>query len=317
MADAAILGATGPTGIDLANILHGQRVAVRVVSRSAANLQRAFGEPAFEKVVEDVLDANAAMRAVDGCPLVYDCLGLPADQMHLHPAAARNIAKAVRATGARCIQVSSYWAYLPLQRSLLNEAHPRSGGPDWVRWRREAEDVLRDAGAAILHLPDFYGPDVHTSTLQSPLAEAAAGKIMNWIGAADTAREYILVPDAMEIAARIRNRDEAFGNDWILPGSGPLTGAQVAEIAGRHLDRPVKLRTAGVFMLRLVSLFSKDLRGFMQVVPDYVKPIAYDASRLEGLMGKPEMTSYEIGIARTLDAISERRQSGEGISRGA
>ena len=60
MADAAILGATGPTGIDLANILHGQRVAVRVVSRSAANLQRAFGEPAFEKVVEDVLDANAA-----------------------------------------------------------------------------------------------------------------------------------------------------------------------------------------------------------------------------------------------------------------
>jgi hypothetical protein len=88
-----------------------------------------------------------------------------------------------------------------------------------------------------------------------------------------------------------------------LPGSGPLTGARVAEIAGRHLGRPVKLRTASVFMLRLVSLFSKDLRGFMQVVPDYVKPIAYDASRLEGLMGKAEMTSYEIGIAHTLDAI--------------
>jgi hypothetical protein len=70
------------------------------------------------------------------------------------------------------------------------------------------------------------------------------------------------------------------------------------------LGRSVKLRTGGVFMLRLVSLFNKDLRGFMQVVDDYVKPIAYDASRLEGLMGKPEMTSYEIGIARTLDAIS-------------
>jgi hypothetical protein len=154
--------------------------------------------------------------------------------------------------------VSSYCAYLLLQRSLLNEAHPRCGGPDWVRWRRDAEDVLRDAGAAILHLPDFYGPDVHTSTLQSPLAEAAAGKTMNWIGDADTVREYILVSDAMEIAARIRSRDELFGNDWILPGSGPLAGAQVAEIA----------------------------------------------SRLEGLMGKPEMTSYEIGIALTLDALS-------------
>jgi hypothetical protein len=261
-------------------------------------------DTAFEKVAADVLDVDAAIRVVNGCPLVYDCLGLPADQMHLHPVAAWNIAKAIRACGARCIQVSSYWAYLPLQRSPLNEAHPRSGGSDWVRWRREAEDVLRDAGAAILHLPDFYGPVVHTSTLQNALVEAAAGKTMNWIGAADMAREYILVPDAMEIAARIRNWDEAFGNDWILPGSGPLTGAQVTEIASRHLGRPVKLRTASVFMLRLVSLFSKDLRGFMQVIPEYVKPIAYDASRLECLIGKPEMTSYEIGIARTLGTIS-------------
>ncbi len=57
-------------------------------------------------------------------------------------------------------------------------------------------------------------------------------------------------------------------------------------------------------MLRLVSLFSKDLRGFMQVVPDYMKSIAYDASKLESLIGKVEMTPYEIGIAHTLDAIS-------------
>ena len=95
--------------------------------------------------------------------------------------------------------MSSYWAYLPLRTSPLNEAHPRSGGPDWVHWRRGAEDALRDAGAAILHLRDFYRPNVHTSTLQSPLAEAAAGKTMNWIGAADTAREHVLVSDAMEI----------------------------------------------------------------------------------------------------------------------
>ena len=132
---------------------------------------------------------------------------------------------------------------------------------------------------------------------------------MNWIGAADMAREYVLVSDAMEIAARIRSRDEAFGNDWILPGSGPLTGAQVAEIAGRHLGRPVKLRTASVFMLRLVSLFHEDLRGFMQVVPDYVKPIAYDASGLEGLIGKAEMTYTRSALrARSTRSWQQRRR---------
>jgi nucleoside-diphosphate-sugar epimerase len=306
MADVAILGATGSTGVHLAGILRAQGKAVRVVSRSQGNLARAFGDPAFEKIAADVLVATEAHRAIEGCPLVYDCLGLPAEQMHLHPAAARNIAQAVRTMHARCVQVSSYWAYLPLQHSPLNETHPRAGGADWMRWRREAEDVLRDAGAAILHLPDFYGPHVHTSTLQNALVEAAQGKTMNWIGDATAAREYIYVSDAMEIAARIANHPQAFGTDWVLPGSGPLSGTHVADIASRHLGRRVNLRSAGTLMLRLVSLFNKDLRGFMQMAPDYMKPIGFDASRLEALIGKPDMTSYDIGIARTLDTLVAR-----------
>ena len=127
---------------------------------------------------------------------------------------------------------------------------------------------------------------------------------MNWIGAADSPREYIFVADAMAIAAQLGTLDAAFGQDWVLPGSGPLTGTQVAAIAGRHLGRPVKLRAAGTMTLRLVSLLNRELRGFMQVVPDYVKPIAYDAAKLAGLIGSPQLTSYDIGIARTLDAIA-------------
>ena len=69
-----------------------------------------------------------------------------------------------------------------------------------MRYRREAEDVLCAAGAAILHLPDFYGPDVHVSTLQNALNEAAFGKTVNWLGRTDVQREYIYVPDAMRIA---------------------------------------------------------------------------------------------------------------------
>jgi hypothetical protein len=49
---------------------------------------------------------------------------------------------------------------------------------------------------------------------------------------------------------------------WCLPGSGPLSGRQAADIASR---RHVKLRPAGLAMLRVVSLFNKDLRGLLQV----------------------------------------------------
>jgi nucleoside-diphosphate-sugar epimerase len=306
MTKAAILGATGPTGIHLAAALRKAKIEVRVVARKPDTLAHIFPDTAFDKQAADMLDGAAALRAIDGCELVYDCIGLPGDLMHLHPVTARNIADALRQTRARCVQVSSYWAYYPQVRSPMNEQHPREGGPPWVRWRREAEDILHDAGAAILHLPDFYGPHVHVSTLQNALIEAAAGMTVNWLGKADTAREYIYIPDAMRIAATLGERAEALTGHWCLPGSGPLTGRQFAEIAGRHLGAPVKLRAAGLMMLRIVSLFNKELRGLMQVAPDYMKPVRYDAGKLASLLGRQEMTPYDTGIGATLDWIKGR-----------
>ena len=59
-------------------------------------------------------------------------------------------------------------------------------------------------------------------------------------------------------------------------------------------------------MLRMVSLFKKDLRGFLQIAPNYMQPVRYDARKLAGLLGPPTLTSYEDGIGRTLSRITER-----------
>ncbi len=306
MTTIAIVGATGPTGMALAAELRQSGARLRVVARGIDKLTRLFPDAAVEKRSADVLDAAEIVRALEGCDLVYNCIGLPGDQMHLHPVTARNLAGAIKHNKARCLHVSSYWAYYPQARAEMNESHPRAGGPPWVRHRRDAEDILLEAGAAILHLPDFYGPQVHVSTLQNALVEAAAGKTVNWLGPADVPREYIFVPDATRIAAAAGARPEAFGQHWCLPGSGPLSGRQVAEIAGRKLGRPIKLRAAGMAMLRIVSLFKKDLRGFLQVVPNYLQQVRYDARKLEGLIGRPQMNSYEDGIGRTLALIAGR-----------
>jgi nucleoside-diphosphate-sugar epimerase len=177
----------------------------------------------------------------------------------------------------------------------------------WVCHRREAEDTLCKAGAAILHLPDFYGPEVHVSTLQNALNEAVSGKTVSWLGKADVQREYIYVPDAMRIAAAIATRAEAFGAHWCLSGGGPLSGRQATNIAERHLEGPVKLRSAGLTTLRIVSLFNKDLRGLLQVASDYMKPVRYNARKLQSLLGQPQMTSYDAGIGQTLAWIASGR----------
>jgi len=42
----------------------------------------------------DIRDADATLLAVEGSDVVYDCIGLSGDQMHLRPVIARNIAGA-------------------------------------------------------------------------------------------------------------------------------------------------------------------------------------------------------------------------------
>jgi hypothetical protein len=47
----------------------------------------------------------------------------------------------------------------------------------------------------------------------------------------------------------------------------------VVNIIGRRLGRRIKLRSAGMTTLRIVSIFNKDLRGLLHVAPNYMKPV--------------------------------------------
>ncbi|MDH3234108.1 MAG: NAD(P)H-binding protein [Alphaproteobacteria bacterium] len=303
---AAIVGATGPTGIHLAAALADAKTGLRVISRNSARLAATFPDQAFEKRAADAVDAAAIAAAVEGCDLVVDCIGLPGEAMHLHEVTARNIAHAATAAGARLLQVSSYWAYLPLRGEVINEDHPRSGGGPYIRARRAAEDAMLEAGAAVLNLPDFYGPHVAVGPLTEALKALARGKPMMWIGPDDLAREHVYVPDAMAVAARVAVEPDAYGHRWVVPGAGPVTARALADHAGDHLGHKVRLITAGPMMLRLVSLFNRELRGFMQMVPEYLKPVRYDGTRLEALIGKSPVTPYAEGVAATLVWLAGR-----------
>ncbi len=301
----AIVGATGPTGIALSRELVGRGQMVRVIARTEARLAATFPDDRVERVVADALDGDALRRAIDGCALAVDCIGLPPDRMDDHPRTAHRLAEALDATGARGLQVSSYWAFLPIRTLPLTERHPRERGHAFIRLRREAEDILREAGAAIVHLPDFFGPHVHASTLQLPLQEAAAGKAMSWIGSADTERDYAYVPDAMRTVADLAERDGAYGGSWLVPGSGPLSARRLAKIAADHLHRDVKLRAAPPWLLRLLALVNSDLRSFMPMVPHYAKPLAIDGAKLAQLLGTlPPTTPYKTAVPATLDWIA-------------
>jgi nucleoside-diphosphate-sugar epimerase len=308
MKKATVLGATGPTGKHLVAELTARGAAVRVVSRDEAKLARAFPDPAVERLAADMLDPRQAARAVAGSDLVFHCLGFPMERITDHPVAARNLAGALDG-GPRCVHVSSYWAYIPIRKLPLTEDHPRTDGNTAVRMRREAEDILQQAGAAVVHLPDFYGPEVHTSTIQRALEQAIAGKAIQWIGSPGVSREYVFVPDAMKAVAELALHSQAYGERWIVPGAGPIAFEQIAEIVEKHLERPLRLRAAGQLALRMASFFLRDVRAFLPMAPTYISPIQYDGSKLRQLLGEIPVTPYAEAIPQTLDWLARRRRA--------
>lgn len=304
----AVVGATGPMGREIADWMHARGTALRVVSRSLEHLGRRFTDPAIEKRAADARDPRALLSAVDGCDLVIDCIGLPPEQMVEHPRVAASLSEVVARTGAHCLLVSSWWSYMPIASVPLSEQSPREDGPMWARYRRWAEDILLEGGAAVVQLPDFFGPGVHESTLQRPLRDAVAGRTMQWIGGADVDRDYVYVPDAARLAGELAGHSGAYGERWLIPGSGPISGHGVAQIASAVLGRRVRVRAAGPVLLRVAGWFDRDLRAFLPLVRDYIRPIRYDGSKLQGLLGPRPRTPYELALERTLRAIQNEAQ---------
>jgi nucleoside-diphosphate-sugar epimerase len=309
----AIVGATGPTGFHLALELAGRGWKVRAVSRRREALERLFAGPGsdqdpelgsnLELAVGDALDPESLGRAVAGAELIVDCIGLPPERMADHPRTARNVAAAARAEGARSLQVSSYWSFFPHRGEVVSEEHPREGGHQWFRWRREAEDVLLEAGAAVVHLPDFFGPEVHTSAVQMALEEALAGKPVSALGDPDAAREIAYVPDAMRLVADLAGHREAYGTDWAIPGNGTASARDLARIAGEHLGREVKVRAVPPWLIRILALVVPSLRPVVPLAPHYARPVRYDASKLARLLGPIDVTPLPDAVRATLDRL--------------
>jgi nucleoside-diphosphate-sugar epimerase len=305
----AIVGATGPTGLHLARELVNRGRAVRVVSRRREHLEQAFTGLPVEIATADALDADSLARAVEGCDLVVDAIGLPPGRMAAHPVTARNVASVTGATGARCLLVSSYWSFFPHRGEVVSESHPREGGHPWFRLRREAEDILLAAGAAVVHLPDFFGPHVHTGSVQLALEDALAGRSINALGSADVEREAAFVPDAMRTVADLAEREETYGTDWAIPGNGTPSPRDLARIAGEYLGREVKVRAVPPWVVRLLALLSPKLRPVVPLAPHYARPVRYDTAKLRGLLGEVERTPIAEAVAVTLDGLADRDRS--------
>ncbi|MGF7086286.1 nucleoside-diphosphate-sugar epimerase [Kroppenstedtia sanguinis] len=80
-------------------------------------------------------------------------------------------------------------------------------------------------GRIRVRLPDCWTSQ--NSYLQPTLKRMAAHKTSVFIGNLRTPREYVYLPDAAKMIVNIAERDDAYGENRNIPGSGLISGKKL------------------------------------------------------------------------------------------
>jgi nucleoside-diphosphate-sugar epimerase len=306
----ALFGAAGAIGGSIADALRAAGRRYRVVGRSRAALESAYGRDSLAEIVtwnpDDAASVRAACRGVDS--VVY-LVGVDYWKFDLHPKLMqRTLDAAIAERVPRLLLIGTVYPYGRARMPRVTEDHPREPHTFKGRMRKAQEDLLLEADAAgriqgcVLRLPDFYGPGVDKSFIHGAIVAAVEGSTANMIGPLDVPHEFVFVPDVGPVVLKLLDTPGAFGHVWHFAGVGPTTQQALVDEIGRQTGRRLKVRVAGKTLLRLIGLFNPMMREMVEMHYLLTEPVIMDDSRLQRLIGPLAKTSYEEGLRRTLQA---------------
>ncbi|MDT0354300.1 NAD-dependent epimerase/dehydratase family protein [Herbaspirillum huttiense F1] len=308
MSRIALFGAAGAIGQSIASAISAQGLPYRVVGRNEASLRKAFGTDPLAEIVSWNPDSPASVEAAaQGIDTLIYLVGVNYTQFELHPELMRKTLDGAISAGVRqVLLIGTVYPYGLPQTSPIREDHPRNPHTFKGRMRKAQEDLLMQADstgrirAAVLRLPDFYGPGVEASFLHGAIKAAAQGGTADMIGPLDRPHEFVFVPDVGPVVARLISTPAAFGRIWHLAGAGVTSQQALVEEMERQTGRKLKKRVAGKTMLRIIGLFHPMMRELVEMHYLQTQPVIMDDSALQQLIGPISKTSYADGIRRAL-----------------
>ncbi|MDR9838045.1 NAD-dependent epimerase/dehydratase family protein [Herbaspirillum huttiense] len=308
MSRIALFGAAGAIGQSIASAISAQGLPYRVVGRNEASLRKAFGADPLAEIVSWNPDSPASVEAAaQGIDTLIYLVGVNYTQFELHPELTRKTLDGAISAGVKqVLLIGTVYPYGLPQTSPIREDHPRNPHTFKGRMRKAQEDLLMQADstgrirAAVLRLPDFYGPGVEASFLHGAIKAAAQGGTADMIGPLDRPHEFVFVPDVGPVVARLISTPAAFGRIWHLAGAGVTSQQALVEEMERQTGRKLKKRVAGKTMLRIIGLFHPMMRELVEMHYLQTQPVIMDDSALQQLIGPISKTSYADGIRRAL-----------------
>ncbi|CAH0122794.1 MULTISPECIES: NAD-dependent epimerase/dehydratase family protein [unclassified Paenibacillus] len=317
MKKAIVVGATGGTGATVTEELVKRGIRTVAFGRSRQKLERlsaGLGYPEHLTIaVGDAFRSDHIVSASEGADTLFHCANVPYHEMvsKLIPLG-ESVMEAADRLNLKVVVIDGIYPYGRRQMERATEEHPKQPHTRKGKTRLAYEKMLfadrwSRAKVMIARLPDYYGPTANdASYLGSTLAAIAAGKMAFFIGNMRVPREFVYLPDAAFMIVELAARDDAYGENWHIPGAGLISGKEIVRIARQASGSAKPVIPLGRIGLSLLGMGVPVMKEVVEMLYLTEEPLVLSGDKYERLIGPIRSTSFGEGITDTIRALQTR-----------
>ncbi|MCP1310001.1 NAD-dependent epimerase/dehydratase family protein [Paenibacillus tyrfis] len=318
MKKAIVVGATGGTGASVTEEMVRRGIRTVAFGRSRGKLEQLkanLGNPHHLTIaVGDAFRPNDIVSASEGADVLFHCANVPYHEMvsKLIPLG-ESVMEAANRLSLKVVVIDGIYPYGRRQMERATEDHPKQPHTRKGKIRLAYEHMLFEdrwnrAKVMIVRLPDYYGPTANeASYLGSTLEAIAAGKMAFFIGNMRVPREYVYLPDAAFMIAELAARDEAYGENWHIPGAGLISGRDIVRIARQASGSSKPVIPLGRGGLSLLGMAVPVMKEVVEMLYLTEEPLVLSGDKYKRLIGPVRATSFEEGIMNTVRALNKKK----------
>lgn len=309
MKTAIVLGATGGTGQVIVSELLTRGVKVIAFGRTENKLKALMKQHNFNQRLSynlgDIFDYQTIVDAAKDADVIFQCANVKYQEMEEQLLLlGESVMKAANILGKKIVIVDGIYVY-GHQVAKGDENHPKQPHTKKGKLRVELERLIfsnkwQNAKALIVRLPDYYGATAQNSYLQPTLEGMAANKISIFIGNLKTPREYVYLPDAAKMIVNIAEKDDAYGENWNIPGAGLISGKEIIQIAREVTGNRKRVLPLNKNTIRFIGLFDPFMREVVEIMYLTKEGFVLSGEKYERRIGPIPATPFRKGLEETL-----------------
>ncbi|MBP0727221.1 SDR family NAD(P)-dependent oxidoreductase [Bacillus sp. RG28] len=315
MKKALVLGASGGMGYSIVKELSSRGIEVVAFARTKSKLEKLFdGDTNVTIFSGDIFELKDLLAAASGSDVIFQAANLPyVEWEEKLPPFMMNILNVAKKQSAKLAIVDNIYAYGRSPGKKVTETTPKNPHTKKGNTRLQVEKLIKesDVPSLIAHFPDFYGPNAENTILHYTLQNIVKNKKSSYVGEQKIAREFIFTPDGARAIVNLALNDEAYGQNWNIPGYDVITGEELVQEIRNITQYDKKVSTISKSMIKFLGLFNANMREVVEMFYLNEEPVVLNGDKYEKQIGEIPRTSYQEGLRQTIEFMRDREKREE------